>query len=154
MNVIEQVSRRGVAFLNALHHKNPAAFAEQFLAAGDSERWPFLDVLPGAVLVKDSAKLISMHDFWFSRNKTAFKPYHNESGLDWEFVIKDLHYCEVIAGINGAIRCGANAYVIKEKNLGGDSCEIITSPMHLSMIFAFDQQTENWWVTQINNTPL
>lgn len=145
------VANRAIAFLNALHRKDSKKFAEQFLAPGDSQRWPFLDVLPGAVLVKDSAKLISMHDFWFSSDVTAFKPYHNDVGVDREFIVEDLQYCEPLSNV---VRCGANAYVVKEKNLGGDSREIVVAPMHLSMIFAFDQATNDWWVAQINNTAL
>ncbi len=154
MTPTTQVAARAIEFFNSLHNKDHNVFSKQFLAPGDSERWPFLNVLPGAVIVTNSAELISMHDFWFSSHITAFKPYQNGIGLDREFTIEDLLYCEPLAGTNGAIRCGANAFVVKEKNLGGDSSEIITTPMHLSMIFAYDQETKNWWVAQINNTPL
>ncbi len=154
MPAIEQAANRAVNLFNALHHKDPKAFTNQFLAPGDLQRWPFLNVLPGAVIVKDSAKLIAMHDHWFASSETGFKPYHDGIGQDREFVTADLLYCESIAGDNKVVRCGANAHVMKEKNLGESSHEIVTTPMHLSLIFAFDLETDNWWVTQINNTTL
>jgi hypothetical protein len=154
LTMIKPVAERAIKLLNTLHTKSPQAFSEQFLAPGDQERWPFMDVLPGAVIVNDSAKLIAMHDHWFASNETAFKPYYHGAGLNRAFITDDLLYCAHLAGAKEAVRCGVNAYVVKEQNLGDSSTTIITMPMHLSMIFAFDRETNEWWVTHITNTPL
>ncbi len=151
---IQHAAKRALIFLNALHHKDAQTFAKQFLAPGDQDRWQFMDVLPGAVIVKDSQKLITMHDDWFVHHETAFKPYVDKKGLDRPFLVSDFLYCESIAGLNNIVRCGVNAYVRKEKNLGEGARELITTPVHLSLIFVFDRESDDWWVYQINNTTI
>lgn len=149
------VEKKAILFLNSLHNKDKLTFSSQFIYPGDFVRWPFLNVLPGAVIVNDSAKLVLMHEGWFAHPECSFGPYVNSMGLDREFISTDLIYCEpVVAQSFIIIRCGVNAHVVKEKQLGDNSSEIITSRMHISMLFAFDQTTNNWWITQINNTPI